>query len=225
MDRRFASSVQFTSAYTWSHAIDEVSDLFDLAGSRALPQNSFNLHAEKGDANFDVRHRFSGSAIWEIPWLSGNPWLGGWQLAGIVTLDSGRPFTVLGGFDVNLDGNLTDRLNTTRGISEVDDGRIRLRFPEGALALRQLLAEVGQDGSVARNSFRAQGVASVDLAVSKHFRFSERTDVELRADVFNLFNRTHYGIPVHQLGSPSLGSAVDTRLPQRTVQVGARVRF
>ncbi len=225
LNRRFASGVQFTSAYTWSHAIDQVSDLFDLAGTRALPQNSFNLRAEKGDANFDVRHRFAGSAIWEIPWPSGSFWLGGWQLAGIATVETGRPYTVLAGFDVNVDGNLTDRLNTTSGITVVNDGRVRLRFPEGAAGERQLLAEVGRDGAVSRNSFRAQGTANLDLAVSKQFRFSEKRDIELRAEVFNLFNRAHYGIPVHQLGSPALGSSVDTRLPQRTVQIGARVRF
>src|SRR5262249_13064644 len=67
LNKRFSYGVQLTTAYTWSHAIDEVSDLFDLAGTPALPQNSFDRSAERGDANFDVRHRFSYSFIWDLP--------------------------------------------------------------------------------------------------------------------------------------------------------------
>ena len=225
LDRRFAAGFQFTSAYTWSHAIDEVSDVFDLAGAKALPQNSFNVRGERGNASFDIRHRFAASAIWELPWLRTSTLLGGWQVAGIATLESGQPYTVLAGFDVNLDGNLTDRLDNTNGITEVNDGRVRLRFPSGTAAQRQLVAATGSDGRVSRNSFRAQGLATLDASINKHFRFDERRDIELRVEFFNLFNRANYGIPVHQLGSPALGTSVNTRIPMRTVQIGARINF
>jgi hypothetical protein len=87
------------------------------------------------------------------------------------------------------------------------------------------VASVGKDGAVGRNTFRAPGVAAVDLSVNKHFRFSERRDFELRIEFFNLFNRAHYGIPVNQLDFPAAGRSVDTRLPARTVQIGARYYF
>lgn len=225
MDRRFSAGLQFTNSYTWSHAIDEISDVFDLAGSRALPQNSFNVRAERGDANFDVRHRFASSVIWEIPLFRTNALLGGWQLASIAAIETGQPYTVLADFDVNLDGNLTDRLDNTTGINEVNDGRVRLRFPTGVTAQRQLVAAIGSDGRVSRNSFRAQGIVNFDLSVNKHFRFDDRREIELRFEFFNLFNRAHYGIPVHQLGSPSLGMSVDTRIPMRTAQLGMRILF
>jgi hypothetical protein len=225
LNKRLSRGFQFTTAYTWSHAIDEVSDLFDLAGARALPQNSFDRRNERGDANFDIRHRFVSSFIWDPFSITKSKILGGWQLASILTFETGQPFTVLGSFDVNLDGNLTDRLNTTAGITEVNEGAARFTFPAGATQQRALLAPVGSNGSVGRNTFRSQGVAAVDMAVNKYFRFNERKNLELRVEFFNLFNRAHYGIPVHQLGSPGLGNSIDTRLPARTIQIGGRYYF
>ncbi|MBX3277202.1 MAG: carboxypeptidase regulatory-like domain-containing protein [Acidobacteria bacterium] len=224
LNRRLARGFQFTTAYTWSHAIDEVSDLFDLAGARTLPQDSFDRRNERASANFDIRHRFVSSFIWDLPG-GANPVIGGWQAAGILTLETGQPFTVLAGFDVNLDGNLTDRLNTTAGITEVNTGAQRLRFPSDAAGQRGLLAAIGQNGAVGRNTFRAQGVAAFDLAANKHFRITERQKLELRVEFFNLFNRAHYGIPVNQLGSPGLGNSFSTRLPARTIQVAGRYNF
>lgn len=215
---------QLTSAYTWAHALDEVSDLFDLAGARALPQNSFNRRGERGSANFDVRHRFAQSFIWDLPYWPTNRLLGGWQLAGIATLQTGQPFTVLSSIDVNLDGNLTDRPNTL-AVSQVNEGSLRYQFP-GTLAEQfRLLAPAGRDGAVGRNTLRAPGVAVVDLAVNKVFKFTERQQLEWRTEVFNLFNRTHFGIPAHVLFAPGLGRAVNTTVPARTVQFAARYRF
>ena len=109
LNKRFSSGLQFTTAYTWSHAIDEVSDVFDLAGTLSLPQDIFNIRGERGNANFDVRHRFVYSAVWDLPFLKENIILGGWQLASIGTFQTGQPFTVISCCDGNLDGNLTDR--------------------------------------------------------------------------------------------------------------------
>src|SRR5262249_15011352 len=168
LDKRPARGLQFTASYVWSHAIDEVSDLFDLAGARALPQDSFDRQAERASASFDARHRFVASFVWDAPFFARSRVLGGWQLAGITTLQSGQPFTLLAGYDVNLDGNLTDRPDRTDGIVIVNRGAERLRVPQGA-ALTTLLAKVGRPGAVGRNTFRAPGMECLDLAVDKHF--------------------------------------------------------
>src|SRR5207244_2105428 len=68
--KRFSGGRQITAAYTWSHAIDDVSDIFDLAGAFALPQDDSNLRAERGNANFDIRHRFVVSTLSSLPFLS-----------------------------------------------------------------------------------------------------------------------------------------------------------
>jgi hypothetical protein len=222
---RLTRGIQFTSAYTWSHAIDEVSDLFELAGARGLPQDSFDRRGERGDANFDVRHRFVSSFVWDLPWQPRRKLLGGWQLAGIVTQQTGQPFTVNSSVDVNLDGNLTDRLNTLVGVREVNRGSLRYEFPTTAVDQFKLLAAANVDGAIGRNTFRAPGIAAVDLAINKHIQFTERHQVEWRTEVFNLFNRTHFGMPVRTLFTPGLGRSVSTTLPARTVQFALRYKF
>ena len=118
--KRFSRGYSFTAAYTWSHAIDDVSDVFPIAGAPILAQDSRNLSLERGDANFDVRHRFVGSLVWELPFYRGVTGgvadvLGGWQITAIFQAHTGQPFTLNLPFDANLDGNLTDRPSTTDG--------------------------------------------------------------------------------------------------------------
>ena len=204
--KRFSRGVQFTTAYTWSHAIDEVSDIFDLAGATALPQNSFDRRKERGDANFDVRHRFVYSFIWDLPFFEESRILGGWQLASIGTFQTGQPYSTLFCCDVNLDGNLTDRVDPT----------------------------LSAPGNSPRNIYRAPGISTVDMAVNKYFRFGERHRLEFRTEIFNLFNRENFGIPVHQLffGGFSVEPAsrdnklfTDTRVPMRTIQFALKYSF
>jgi len=202
LNKRFAHGIQFTTAYTWSHAIDEGSDVFDLGGTLALPQDSFSRAAERGAANFDVRHRFVYSAIWDLPGFSQNNFFGGWQLASIGTFQTGQPYSVLLCCDLNQDGNLTDRFNPLTG-----------RYDP-------------------RNTYRAPGIATVDLAVNKHFAFSDRQKLEFRSEFFNLFNRTHFGIPRNriwfadqQLEPLTEKHFVDTRLPARTIQFALKYSF
>jgi hypothetical protein len=203
LNKKFSRGIQFTTAYTWSHAIDEASDLFDLAGARALPQNSFDREAERGDANFDVRHRFVYSLFYDLPGFQNNPLLGGWQLASIGTFQTGQPYSVLVPFDANGDGNLTDRIE-----------------PNGTLA-----------GEAGRNLFRAPGIANIDMSINKNFRFSERQSLEFRTEVFNVINRSNFGVPINQLffgglgGDPTEQVFVDTRVPLRTLQFALKYKF
>ena len=203
--KKLSGGVQLTGAYTWSHAIDEVSDLFDTAGANALPQNSFDREAERASASFDVRHRFVYSALWDLPFWRNNSFLGGWQIASIGTFMTGQPYSVLFCCDFNLDGNLTDRVSSPN------------------------LTDVSTSG---RNNFRAPGVATVDLTVNKIFRFTEYQNLEFRSEVFNLFNRTHFGVPVRQLFFGGVGTSpltsetfVDTRVPARLIQFALKYNF
>jgi hypothetical protein len=203
--KKLSGGLQLTGAYTWSHAIDEVSDLFDTAGGTALPQNSFDRRAERASASFDVRHRFVYSALWDMPFWRDNSLLGGWQIASIGTFQTGQPYSVLFCCDFNLDGNLTDRVSDPN------------------------LSDIATSG---RNNFRAPGVATVDLTINKIFRFTEYQNLEFRTEFFNLFNRTHFGIPVRQLFfggvafSPLTDETfTDTRVSARTIQFALKYTF
>jgi hypothetical protein len=226
LNKRLSHGIQFTTAYTWSHAIDEVSDMVDLASGPVLPQDSFKPWDERASASFDIRHSFVYSLVWDLSEVAKKyrllKLLKGWQISSIGAFRTGQPFTLLACCDVNLDGNLSDRLNKTEGVRQVDQGRTRFIAPDDQFSL---LAEAGQNGALGRNTFRAPGVAAVDLAVNKKFVFRERHTLELRAEFFNLFNRTHFGAPVHQLLFPSFGQAVETRLPGLTAQFAVKYSF
>ncbi|HMZ82189.1 MAG TPA: hypothetical protein PLL06_21000, partial [Acidobacteriota bacterium] len=81
------------------------------------------------------------------------------------------------------------------------------------------------NGQVGRNTFRAAGVATVDLALTKSIGLPNQHKLGLRIEVFNLMNRTHYGVPVRVLESPAFGSSVTTSVPARTIQFALRYLF
>jgi hypothetical protein len=199
LNRRFARGLQFTTAYTWSHAIDEVSDFFRLAGARTIAQDQDRRRAERGNANFDVRHRFVFSSIWELPWLKQHRVLGNWQLAAIGTLQGGQPYSIYSFGDDNLDGNFTDRVIPLRNGASIP--------------------------GAGRNNFRASGTASLDLAATRKLQITGGHNLLLRAEFFNLFNRTHFGIPVNEVLFPSFGRPVSTRLPARVIQFAIKYSF
>lgn len=231
LERRIYDTIGFQLSYTYSHAIDDVSDIFDLSGSFALAQDELSrregLRAERASASFDVRHRFTSAFYLNSP-FSKNRFLRDLQLAGIVTLQSGPPFTVNTSIDANFDGNLTDRLNSIMGLQISDEGPVRIKLQNGVSPL-SLIALPDTDnpnnGAIGRNTFRAAGIASVDLAITKKIVLRENTGLALRMEVFNLFNRAHFGIPVRVLETPGFGSSFNTILPARTVQFALRYYF
>jgi hypothetical protein len=223
---RLRRTLQYQAAYTFGKVLDEVSDVFDLAGASALPQDSRNLRAERAPANFDVRHRFSYNFVYDLPELQGRLArliFRDLQLAGTGSYQTGQPFTVNSIYDVNLDGNLTDRLNTTAGLERTGDRRQPLRLT--VADPNSLLAPVGENGAVGRNTFRAGGVLDLNLALVKRFRVHEGQDILFRVDAFNFINRANYGIPVRFLEAPGFGQATTTVTPMRRFQFALKYSF
>ncbi len=229
---RLAKTFQYQVNYTLGQAKDDVSDVFDLAGASALPQNSVNLEGEYAPSNFDVRHKVAYSLIYDISQFRNQNHLvkyllGGWQIAGTGRLQTGQPFTVNSIFDVNLDGNLTDRLNNTSFISENNgnNSQVLINSSSNNVQLQSMLAAVGSDGSVARNSFRGRSLVNLDLSFNKPFSITERQTLQFRIDIFNFINRANFAIPVRFLEAPGFGQAVDTVTPGRRVQFALKYLF
>ncbi|MCI0392370.1 MAG: carboxypeptidase-like regulatory domain-containing protein [Acidobacteria bacterium] len=228
--KRFSKGFQMSAAYTWSHGIDDVSDVFDLAGAFTLPQDDRNLQLERGSANFDILHRFAFSAIGDMPYVSRfnnaggakEVILGNWQFALMASIQTGQPYTVNTSFDINLDGNLTDRIDTLAGLQQVDTRQVKLALTTNPV---NLLAPLGDNGSVGRNTFRAMGIARTDLTLIKNFRLKNDQYLVFRAEGFNLFNRTHFAIPVRIIEAPSFGKSVDTLINPRQIQFALKYVF
>src|SRR5262249_32394050 len=191
--KRFSAGYTFTAAYTWSHSIDDVSDIFPIAGAPVLAQDQNALGLDRGSSNFDMRHRVAISLIWDLPFYRNSSqdmarWLGGWQFSSIFQYGSGQPFTLNLPLDANLDGNLTDRPSTTDGLIFFD-GHNRQRV---AIAPGRSLTDffvLGQDGFVGRNTVTGDSFVNWDTSIAKLFRFSEHQSLDFRTEVFNLMNR------------------------------------
>ncbi|MCP9493642.1 MAG: carboxypeptidase-like regulatory domain-containing protein [Pyrinomonadaceae bacterium MAG19_C2-C3] len=225
---RLRSRLRYQAGYVFSKATDDVSDVFDLAGAFVLPQNSRTLDGERGRANFDVPHRLTFNFAYDLPALRTNGKLPGFlfdnvQVAGAGRLQSGQPFTLNSVFDVNLDGNLTDRPDTTDGIV-----RTGSRAQPLGLTARDtlvLLAPFGQDGRIGRNTFRSGSVVDLDVSLTKTVTFSGAQQMIARVDVFNFINQVNFGIPVRIIESPGFGRATNTITPARRIQFAVKFSF
>jgi len=213
---RFVRHLQYQANYVWSSSVDDASDVFDLAGAYSLPQNSLTRAGETGPSNFDAKQRLAYNVIYDF--------FGGFQIASIGSFQTGQPFTVNSIFDVNLDGNLTDRLNTTQGIVTNGSRSQPIALAPG-VNTRNLLAPIGTDGSIGRNTFRSGNILNLDLSVLKGFSMGEKRKIVLRMDVFNFINRANYGIPVRSLEAPAFGRATSTVTPGRRIQFGLKFDF
>jgi hypothetical protein len=179
--KRFGSNMQFFATYTWSHSIDDSSDLQTLL----KPQDNTNFRAEKADSLFDQRHRFVFSGIFGTPdeWRSGNAFQKfghGFTFAPIVEIASGRPFNILAVGDANGDFQSTNERPTvlsdgTLCQTGVDAGCFVGIFPN--------------NGNLGRNMGKTGNYFTVDLRVAKRIRFGERVSLDLMGEVFNMFNR------------------------------------
>lgn len=179
--KRFGSNMQFFATYTWSHSIDDSSDLQTLL----KPQDNTNFRAEKADSLFDQRHRFVFSGVFGTPdeWRSGNgfqKFAHGFTFSPIVEIASGRPFNILAVGDANGDFQSTNERPTvlsdgTLCQTGVDAGCFQGIFPN--------------NGNLGRNMGKTGNYFTVDLRVAKRIRFGERVSLDLLGEVFNMFNR------------------------------------
>jgi len=181
--RRFANNYTFLASYTWSHSIDDSSDLQTLL----IPQDTRNFRAERANSLFDQRHRFvfSGLIASPVSWRNGNTWakiLSDFTIAPIIELSSGRPFNIITNVDANNDqSSQTDRPNL------LDDGTLCVPGTPGCGPL--IIDGRFATGSLGRNMGLTHGFASVDMRVTRAFRFGERFRLDIIGEVFNLFNR------------------------------------
>jgi outer membrane receptor protein involved in Fe transport len=226
--RQLKNGLSVLAAYTYAKSIDNTADIFGSKGSAAIPQDSNNLGAERALSSFDVKHRFTLSYTYELPLGKGrrflssangltNLLLGDWQMNGILTLQSGQPFTLFLGVDQALTGNIFNeqRPNNVAGaFQQLDNGQVVLtpRFlnadgSPNVAALQQagVIPGAGQFGSLGRNTFRGPKFKNLDLSFTKRTAITETSSLEFRAEFFNLTNRASFALPDNILTSPTFG--------------------
>jgi hypothetical protein len=230
--KRYSNGWSAQASYTYGESFDMGSDV-QVAG---LPVDARDLDREWGPSDFDVRHRFVASGLWEIPWLRDSAGLtrallGGWQINGILALQSGFPFNVYtnrtygNGGDFNGDGVLTDRPNLPSfGLDPGDldkDDYINGMFPASAFPITGFVL-----GDLPRNAYRGPGYISMDLSLVKNFQLTAGTRIQFRAEAFNVFNRVNLRLLPAQgnLASGTFGRATQSN-PAREIQFGLKLIF
>jgi hypothetical protein len=195
--------------YTWSHSIDNASDGQDYVANATQPDNSYRADNERANSNFDVRQRFVATVSYEVPnFFKEHPRFGaGWQLNGIVTLRSGSPFNVNLFDDYNGTGEFFPRPDLvgdpyagTHGpdrFLNLSAFRVPCTLdPTGTGSAADCIAGTQHFGSLGRNSLIGPGYRNVDFSVFKTTPLTERVKLQLRAEIFNLFNHPNFASPL-----------------------------
>jgi len=235
--QRLARGFSALVSYTWSKSIDDASNFFSSAGDPNFPQNSYNVAAERGRSNFDVTHRLSASYSYALPfgkgrqYLADDGWLStvlsGWETYGIVTLQSGRPFTVALLSEIDNSGTgrsilgfgANDRPNLI-GNPELSNSTTLQWFNIAAFAF----PAPGTFGNAGRNILEGPGFQNVNASLVKNTHLTERVNLQFRAEAFNLFNHPNFNLPDNFLGSPTFGRITSARDP-RHIQFGLKLLF
>ncbi|HYY95930.1 MAG TPA: hypothetical protein VE713_15605, partial [Pyrinomonadaceae bacterium] len=243
LTRRYARGFQFDAIYRWSKSIDIVS--YEGPTAATNPTYPLDVRQERGPSDYDVRHHFVASGLWDLPILhnrkdAAGAILGGWQLSGILTAHTGFPWTPVVGQCVSTRGPSICPARPVAyfggaGNDSSNDAFINgTNFPGGGTAFFSTNAPTGfQLPGVGRNSFRGPRYFDVDMSLAKKFGLSdllgEGRFLEIKANFFNVFNLLNlqpfnFNSPSTQVQNALFGRA-ERGLAGRVIELQGRVQF
>jgi hypothetical protein len=227
LQQRLWRGLSWLASYTYAKSIDDASGFFNTTGDPNFPQNSYDLSAERGRSDFDIRQRFTLSYAYDLPFSKGHRWRGGWQSFGVLTFQTGQPFTV---------ALLPDNDNTNTGISQLGFGandrpnvvgNPRLSNPtpgEWFNTAAFPTPPYGHFGNAGRDILDGPGSRTVNVSMVKNTAISERLNLQFRTEFFNLLNRANFNLPDSFVGSPTFGQVVSAEDPRR-IQFAFKLLF
>jgi hypothetical protein len=244
LTKRFSHNLQFRANYTFSKSLDNHSSSF-LAnsgqGGTTTIMDPDNPKLDWGRSNFDVADRLSGTFSYQLPLGRGQSFLGrlngfadrlvsGWQLNGILSAQSGFPFTPLVGSNQsqNGDSRAPDRVSVNPNFTgSAIIGTQTQWFNPGAF----LLPAAGTFGNAGRDILEGPGLLSLDASMFKTFHLTERLNLQFRTEFFNLINHSNFGLPIISTFtssggvSPSAGLINYTATSSRQLQFGLKLNW
>lgn len=230
VERRYANGLSLLASYTFSRSLDNGGE--QLIGDLSL-RNVNNVDQEYSLSSGDMRHRFVSSVLYDLPFGNGrrfdiaNPLLnavvGGWQLNTIVTVHSGQPFTpTLGVSSANTGAARPSLLRD--GNLPSDERSVQNWFDKTAFYSPAPYSY----GNAGRNILFAPGAANVDFSTFKRFslaRLHEASELQVRAEFFNLFNHPQFGVPNSRVDIAQGASITSLSTPMRQMQFGVKLLF
>ena len=230
---RTSHNLSFNAFYTYSKTLSSA-ELYNST-NQGLAQNYSNLAEEIGAGDTDQRHVFSASFTYRPDYFgkTGNTVarhiFNGWSISPIIKLRSGLPFSVINGnVDANLDGSTNDRAQLI-GDPNLSHPTPQMWFNTAAFAQNRVVTGVATDGNSARNLLYGPGYKTVDLAISRNFKLSERFNLTFRGDASNAFNHPNLGQPGNSVPAAGVTSAsfgvITSAAAMRRLQFGLRLTF
>lgn len=227
--RRYSNGLSLLANYTFSKYLTTAPDFRSPMDESVLPQNSFDLAAEKGPA-CDVRHRIAISGVYDIPAYRRTAWVRtltqNWQLATIYQFETGMPFTISVFGDTANAGSILGE-NPIRGnytgqpIYSAGTHSSAEWFNPAAFAAPPAYTF----GDVGRNSLYGPSLQTLDMTVAREFRVSEKLGLQIRGEAFNSLNQVNLGTPNRYVNEPQFGTDTTTMTPGRELQLSARLSF
>ena len=223
--RRFTKKLMFDANWTWSHSIDDASDPGATLNETNLPQNVYNLGAEKASSSFDHRNRAAVSFIYQLPQANkSRRWihavLGQWQAGGNFTAQSGAPFTVnISSDQANIGAGPAQRPNIS---GKPNDGPKTPQqwFNTSVFSLPGLFTF----GNSPRNAVIGPGVQEFDLSLQKDIQIAEAAKLLLRVEAYNLFNHPNFNIPNRTAFTANFGN-ISSAQESRQIQLALKLAF
>ncbi len=221
--RSMSKGLSYAVNYTWSHGLANFGDNL-TAGP--LPQNAYNYAAEMSNSILDIRHRFVGNFTWDLPFGKGqkflsnggvtNALLGGWQFNGIVTLQTGSPFSVTSP-DFSYTGSSHSSYANCIGDPFAGATSDPASYTTTGFFINPAAFSVqtaGQFGTCRPRAFHGPGIQDTDLSLFKHIPITERVNMQFRAEFFNAFNHPNFANPNANIAFPgSFGKITNTLSP------------
>lgn len=220
---RFSRNYTLLASYTYSHCIQDTETLGNrITGNNE--SNPYNRNADYGPCDFDLRHNFVASAVYQSPALDNralNAAAGSWQIGFLTSYYDGFPFSPLTGTDASLSGVGLDRPNAVPGVNRYERNTKTLVWLN---PLAFTPNPPGTFGTTGMNSLLGPHYIDADANLNKLFRIRESQNIQVRFEWFNLFNHTNFQAPVNSTASSSFG-VIQSANPARIMQLGAKYVF
>jgi hypothetical protein len=234
--KTYSAGLSLTANYTYSKALDTISDAFNNRRSTS-PTDIQNIKYDYGPADFDTRHRFVSTLSYDLPFWRTNRWIGGWGVNSIISFQTGHPvspYSSSNTYDLNHDGHFSDRLvpigspmSTVLGSSAAnactaaiasgkcyfDTSKWVLYDPQGTgtgSCPPTVNGGFWCDAPVGRNTLFGPKNTIVDFSATKKFKITETSSLTFQANFFDLFNHPNFQPPTADITSSNFGQSVQT---------------
>jgi hypothetical protein len=232
--QRVNHGLSMNLSYTWAHNMDTSND----ANGSGYLMNPYDIHADYGNSNWDIRHRFVGTVLYQLPEFSNRSYafraaLGGWQANAIVFLQTGMPFNVGLSSDVAFTGTSgIQRPNYVKPGSNKCTADFVVQNGTSASCIDATAYAQPANftyGNLHRNDQHGPGRELVNFSMFKNFPIYERLTFQFRAEAFNVFNHANPNNPNFggnpQLGSGTFGTITSTQTDPRVLQLAGKINF